>query len=164
MNEKIKLTNDELSLMSLFEGLTDVFPIACKIYEDNVFFVINKKDFHKLLSSGFRMLLHRGRGNRNRIRPNHIISTLVSELGKTVGKNINITFYDGDLESFVRNFFRLSKDDVVVIKETGDGSKFVTIMVDPGKRGKVIGRGGSKAKVGREFARAFFDVKGIVIK
>jgi|Deesub1362A_J573_1020465.scaffolds.fasta_scaffold00001_7 predicted RNA-binding protein YlqC (UPF0109 family) len=164
MNEKMKLTNDELSLMSLFEGLTDVFPIACKIYEDNVFFIVNKKDFHKLLASGFRMLLHKPGGRRNKLRPNHIISTLVSELGKTVGKNINITFYDGNLESFVRNFFRLSREDTVIIRESGDGSKIVTIIVDPGKRGKVIGRGGSKAKVGREFARAFFNVKTIIIK
>ncbi len=164
MNEKMKLTNDELSLMSLFEGLTDVFPIACRIYEDNVFFIVNKKDFHKLLASGFRIMLNRTSGRRNRLRPNHIISTIVSELGKTVGKNINITFYDGNLESFIRNFFRLSREDTVIIKESSDGSKFVTIIVDPGKRGKVIGRGGSKAKVGREFAKAFFNVKTIIIK
>jgi predicted RNA-binding protein YlqC (UPF0109 family) len=164
MNEKMRLTNDELSLMSLFEGLTDVFPIACKVYDDNVFFVVNKKDFHKLLSSGFRMLLHKGSGQRNRLRASHILSTLISELSRSVGKRINITFYDGDLESFIRNFFRLSREDVVNIKEGADGSKYVTILVDPGKRGKVIGRGGVKAKVGRELAKAFFNAKSIIIR
>jgi predicted RNA-binding protein YlqC (UPF0109 family) len=36
--------------------------------------------------------------------------------------------------------------------------------VDPRRRGKVIGRGGSRAKVGRELAKAFFNVKNIIIK
>lgn len=164
MNEKIRISNSELSMMSLFEGLTDVFPVACKVYEDNVFFIINRKDFNKLLASGIRILFHQNMKKQNRLSPSYIISSLIVELRKNVGRNIHITFYDGNLESFIRNFFRLARTDIVVIREGSDGSKYITINVDPGRRGKIIGRGGVKAKVGREFARAFFDVKGIVIK
>ena len=164
MDEKIRLSNNELSMMSLFEGLTDVFPVACRVYEDNVFFIVNKKDFHKLLTSGLKILFHQNRRKQNRVRPSYIISSLIAELGRTVSKNIHITFYDGDLESFIRNFFSLSKNDDVTIHEATDGGRYVIINVDVTRRGKTIGRGGSRAKVGREFAKAFFNVKSIIIK
>ena len=164
MNEKMRLSNNELSMMSLFEGLTEVFPVACRIYDNDVFFIVNKKDFYKLLSSGLRIFFHQNKRNKSKLKPSYVISFLISELGRNVNKNIHITFYDGNLESFIRNFFRLSKYDAVAVREAADGGKYVIINVDPARRGKIIGRKGVRAKVGREFAKVFFDVKSIIIK
>ncbi len=161
MDEKIKLTGDELSLMSLFESLTDVFPISCKIYENNVFFIIDKKDMPRLLANGLK-LLDNLRGHIPDKRA--ILNALVNELSKSMGKYIHLAFLDDDLETFLRNFFMLGDDDIVRIKVNKDGSKYVIINVNPARRGRVIGKRGIKAKVARELARMFYNVRGILIK
>ncbi len=160
MSNGMRLNNTELSLMSLFESLTDVFPMACRVSGDNVFFVVDKKDYFKLVVNSMKMLGIRHNG----ISTRRVIANLAQELSGYIGKRVHISFYDGVLENFIRSFFNLSRGDVVQVKNLKDGSRFVVIVVSPSKRGIIIGRNGVRARIGRELAKNLFNVKSILIK
>lgn len=159
MNNRLKMTNSELSLMGLFESFTDVFPLACRVVEDNVFYVVDGKDYPKLI-----MNISKITDGGLRMNPGRLIKMLAIELSKSIGKKINISFYDGNLENFIRSFFRLNKNDKVMIKKNNRGEIYVYIITSPDRKGWIIGRGGVKAKIGRELASIFFGVKSISIK
>jgi predicted RNA-binding protein YlqC (UPF0109 family) len=148
--------------MSLFESLTDVFPLACKVYGNDIFYVINKEDYPKLIANSYRNIVNPNKPKG--FHPRRVLNNLITELGRVIGKRIHISFYDGNLTNFLRSFFLLAKDDVIQIKKAADGSYIVVISVDPGRRGRVIGRDGVRAKVGREFAKIYFNVKNIIIR
>jgi len=163
-SQPIKLSSDELLLMSIFEGITDVNPLTCRLIEDTIFYIVHEKDV-------YRMLMNKPLVNdvsrylrARRFSPARFVSALARLLSENLGKKVYITIYNEDIMIFVRNFFGLSRDDGIKIVTREDGSKYVYISVSPDKRGMVIGRAGIRAKVGRELAKAYFNVDNILIK
>lgn len=163
-NQPLKLTGDELLLMNIFEGITDVSPITCRLVDNMVFYVVHERDV-------YRMLINKPLVNdvqryikTHKYTPAKFVAGLAKLLSENLGRKVYITIYNEDLTIFIRNFFGLSREDNVNVIDREDGSKYVYITVSPDRRGMVIGRNGLRAKVGREFAKAFFNVSNILIK
>lgn len=160
----MKLTNEELTLMNLFEGLTEVVPVICKVYDEAVFYLVDKKDIPKLVTAGLKSLMKK-RGLNVALRSRKTaISALAKELSKFIRKRIYIVFYESELEKFVRNFFSLLSTDSIQIREGKDGAKTVLITVNPARKGAIIGKGGLRIKAGKDIMSALFNVEAIIIK
>ena len=163
-NQPIKLSSDELLLMNIFEGITSVSPITCRMIEDIIFYIVHERDVYKmfinkpLVNDVSRYLKY------NKYTPTKFVSALAKLLSDNLKKKVYIVIYNDDLISFIKNFFGLSREDSIRIMKRSDGSTIVYINVPPDKRGVVIGRGGLRAKIGRELAKAFFNVSNILIR
>ncbi|MCS6768223.1 MAG: NusA-like transcription termination signal-binding factor [Candidatus Nitrosocaldus sp.] len=141
----IRLTSDELRLMSLFQSVTTVTARDCVIDEkmDRVIFVIGKGD----------MGLAIGRNG-----------STIRTLQGMIGKRIELVEYADDLAEFVRNIFgRDAVLDVKIGNHTSNG-KVVTVIVDPRKKGMVVGREGRNVEKARLLTRRYFDVTNVIIR
>jgi len=149
----MKLTADEMALMSLFESFTNVSAMDCIIDDERVLFIVDEKRFPRLLKRGSR--------NRRKGKP---MNSIVSELSKVIKKKVEIVKFSEDVKSFIINFFSLSKNESVKLINRPDGSKYAIIYVNPRRRGAVIGRRGYRAQQGRELAKKYFGLQTIYIK
>lgn len=140
----IRLTSDELRLMSLFQSITTVTARDCVIDErmDRVIFVINKGD----------MGLAIGRNG-----------STIRTLQDMIGKRIELVEYSDDIAEFVKHIF--GKDAVLDVKVSNHSSnKVVTVIIDPRKKGMVVGREGRNVEKARLLTRRYFDVANVIIR
>lgn len=141
----IRLTSDELRLMSLFQSITTVTARDCVIDErmDRVIFIIDKGD----------MGLAIGRNG-----------STIRTLQSMIGKRIELVEYADDLAEFVKNIF--GRDAVLDVKIGNHSSngKVVTVIVDPRKKGMVVGREGRNVEKARLLTKRYFDVANVIIR
>lgn len=163
MSREIKLTADELMLMSAFQTFTGVRPMNCILEGDNVFFIVNNDDIPKLIAES-RHLPDIKRALRSRSIEGSALRGWTKTLSKTLRKNVFIIKFVNDPEEFLRNFFMLRSDEEVSIINRAGGKKYAILHVQPKRRGMVIGRGGFRAKVGRELAKRYFDLDTVLIR
>ncbi|MEM0029690.1 MAG: NusA-like transcription termination signal-binding factor [Candidatus Nitrosocaldus sp.] len=141
----IRLTSDELRLMSLFQSITTVTAKDCVIDEkmDRVIFVIGKGD----------MGLAIGRNG-----------STIRTLQGMIGKRIELVEYADDLAEFVKNIFgRETVLDVKIGNHSSNG-KVVTVVVDSRKKGMVVGREGRNVEKARLLTKRYFDVANVIIR
>ncbi len=159
---RFTLTNDELTIMSLFQGITNINPIACKIIDDYVYILIKEEDIYSILSDPIlrREIMGRMSGRFNRDKVLRVLSKMLSE---NLNKNIYVVLYYQDPIKFIRRFFGLNASSEVTINES-NGKKYITIYVPPNRKGAVIGRGGVRARAGRLFCKALYGIERINIR
>lgn len=159
---RFTLTNDELTLMSIFSGLTGVNPITCKIVGDTVYFLISDEAIYSILSDPIIR-----REIRKHISGRLTNEKILKELSKIISENLNksayVVAYYPDPIRFLRGFFGLNSDARILMSEAR-GRKIVTIVVPPNRKGAVIGRGGVRARAGRIFSRALYGIERINIR
>ncbi|HIE36619.1 TPA: hypothetical protein EYP83_00500, partial [Candidatus Geothermarchaeota archaeon] len=141
---RFTLTNDELTLMSVFSGLTGVNPITCKIVDDIVYFLISDEDIYTILSDPIMR-----REIRKNISGRLTNEKVLKELSRIISENLNksayVVAYYPDPIRFLRGFFGLNSDARILMSESA-GRKVVTIQVPPNRKGALIGRGGVRAR------------------
>ncbi|HIQ13789.1 MAG TPA: hypothetical protein EYH44_05360 [Thermoprotei archaeon] len=159
---RFTLTNDELTLMSVFSGLTGVNPITCKIVDDIVYFLISDEDIYTILSDPIMR-----REIRKNISGRLTNEKVLKELSRIISENLNksayVVAYYPDPIRFLRGFFGLNSDARILMSESA-GRKVVTIQVPPNRKGAVIGRGGVRARAGRIFSKALYGIEKINIR
>ncbi len=142
----IRLTSDELRLMSLFQSITTVTAKDCVIDEkmDRVIFVIDKGD----------MGLAIGRNG-----------STIRTLQNMIGKRIELVEYSDDLAEFVKNMLgREVVLDVKIGNHSSNHGKVVTVIVDSRKKGMVVGREGRNVEKARLLTKRYFDVANVIIR
>ena len=141
---EIKLTSGELQLMSLFQSVTGATARDCIIDEklDRVIFVVNKGDMGLAIGKN---------------------GATIKTLQDLVGKKIELVEFSDDPVEFIRNM--LSSNLVLDIKitEKGDGNKVAIAVVDPKKKGVVVGREGRNAEKARLLAKRYFQISNVLI-
>ena len=161
MSKEIKLTADELALMSMFQTITGVRPIHCVLENDNIFFLVSEEDYPKMIAEA----RHIAAIKHTKIKGvNTVLKELTKELARMLRKNIYIIKYTNDPEKFLRNFFMLKPDETVELYNRGANKKYAIIKVHPRRKGLIIGRAGFRAKVARQLAKKYFDLDTIIIK
>jgi len=160
-DKEIRLTADELALMSMFQMITGVRPIHCVLEDNNVFFLVDESEYPKIISEAQHLFSIQTSKRKSKNSP---LRELCKELAKRIGKNIYIVKFSEDPERFLRNFFMLRPDESVEFYNRRGSRKYVVIRVHPKRKGLVIGRGGFRAKVGRELARKYFGLETILIR
>ncbi len=144
MTQSIKLTTDQMRMMSLFQNVTGTTARDCIEDEkqDRVIFVVN---------SG-KMGLAIGKGG-----------THIKSLQNIVKRNVELVEFDEDPAKFLSNLLNSKLVSEVKINKRTDGSKQAIVMVDTRKKGIVVGREGRNAEKARLLAKRYFDISSVLI-
>ncbi len=141
---EIKLSSDELSLMSMFQGMTGATARDCVIDEkrNRVIFVIAKG----------QMGLAIGKDGAS-----------VKKIERTVRRPVEVVEWADDVEGLVKNSLGARFVQEVRVSDRLDGTKGVVVIVDSRKKGAVLGLGGKNAEKVRLLARRYFDISNVQI-
>jgi N utilization substance protein A len=141
---EIKLSSDELSLMSMFQGMTGATARDCVIDEkrNRVIFVIAKG----------QMGLAIGKDGAS-----------VKKIERTVRRPVEVVEWADDVEGLVKNSLGAKFVQEVRVSDRLDGTKGVVVIVDSRKKGAVLGLGGKNAEKVRLLARRYFDINNVQI-
>ncbi|HEV2227254.1 MAG: NusA-like transcription termination signal-binding factor [Thaumarchaeota archaeon] len=141
---EIKLSSDELSLMSMFQGMTGATARDCVIDEkrNRVIFVIAKG----------QMGLAIGKDGAS-----------VKKIERTVRRPVEVVEWADDVEGLVKNSLGARFVQEVRVSDRLDGTKGVVVIVDSRKKGAVLGLGGKNAEKVRLLARRYFDINNVQI-
>jgi len=144
MPQTIKLTTDQMRLMSLFQNVTGATARDCVEDEkqDRVIFVVN---------SG-KMGLAIGKGGSH-----------IRTLQNIVKKNIEIVEYSDDPAEFLKNMLNSKLVSEVKLNKRADGTMQAIVLVDPRKKGIVVGREGRNAEKARLLAKRYFEITNVQI-
>lgn len=141
---EIKLTSDQLSLMSMFQGMTGATAKDCVLDEkrNRVIFVVAKG----------QMGLAIGRDGAS-----------VKKIERAVRTPVEVVEWADDIEGLVKNSLGAKFVQEVRVTERMDGTKGVVVVVDSRKKGAVLGLGGKNAEKVRLLARRYFDIGNVQI-
>lgn len=144
MPQTIKLTTDQMRLISLFQNVTGATARDCIEDEkqDRVIFVVN---------SG-KMGLAIGKGGSH-----------IRTLQNIVKKNVEIVEYSDDPKEFLKNILNSKLISEVKLNKRADGTMQAIVLVDPRKKGIVVGREGRNAEKARLLAKRYFEITNVQI-
>ena len=144
MPEKIKLTSEELGLMSLFQSISHATARDCVIDQkmDRVIFVVNRGE----------MGLAIGRGG-----------STIEKMQKAIAKTVEPVEWSDDPRQFIMNCLNPHYVKDVRMSERPDGTKSATVVVDQAKKGAVLGKAGRNAEKARILAKRHHSVETIHI-
>ena len=144
MTKSIKLTTDQMRLISLFQNVTKVTAHDCIDDEkqDRIIFVVNTG----------KMGLAIGKGGSN-----------IKSLHNILKRNVELVEYFDDPVKFLKNMLNPKLVNDVRLDKKQDGSLHAVVIVDPLKKGIVVGREGRHAEKSRLFAKRYFDISNVLI-
>jgi N utilization substance protein A len=141
---EIKLTSDELRLMSLFQSVTSATARDCIVDEkmDRVIFVVNKGQMGLAIGKG---------------------GSTIKQLQNVVAKKIELVEFSDDPAEFIRNMLNADMVNDVRISDRSDGTRQAVVTVDQRKKGAVVGREGRNAEKARLLAKRYFQITNVQI-
>ena len=144
MTEKIKLTSDELRLISLFQSITSAVARDCVVDEkmERVIFIGNKGQMGLAIGKG---------------------GATIRQLQNVVGKKVELVEYSDDPSEFIRNILNTDMINEIKINDKLDGTRQAIVIVDAKKKGVVVGREGRNAKKARLLAKRYFQISNVLI-
>ena len=144
MTQSIKLTTDQMRLISLFQNVTKATARDCLDDEkqDRVIFVVNEG----------KMGLAIGKGGSN-----------IKSLQNILKRNVELVEHFDDPIKFLKNILNPKLVNEVKLDTKPDGSFQATIIVEHGKKGLVVGREGRNAEKARLLAKRYFNISSVLI-
>ena len=144
MTQSIKLTTDQIRLISLFQNVTKTTARDCLDDEkqDKIIFVVNED----------KMGLAIGKGGSN-----------IKSLQNILKRRVELIEYSDDPIKFLKNILNSKLVNEVKLDTKQDGSSQATVIVDQGNKGLVVGREGRNAERARLFAKRYFDISNVQI-
>src|SRR5437667_5994395 len=111
MTEKIKLTPDELRLISLFQTISSASARDCIVDDkmERVIFIVNKGQMGLAIGKG---------------------GATIKQLQNVVAKKVELVEYSDDPAEFIRNMLNADMVNDIRISDRNDGTKKAIIMVD----------------------------------
>ncbi len=144
MPQSIKLSTDQMRLMSLFQNVTGATARDCVEDEkqNRVIFVVNEG----------KMGLAIGKGGSH-----------IKNLQNIVKRNVEIVEYSDDPIKFLKNILNSKLVNEVKMNKRDDGTLQAIVSVDPKKKGIVVGREGRNAEKARLLAKRYFEISSVLI-
>jgi transcription termination/antitermination protein NusA len=144
MTEKIKLTSDELRLISLFQSITGATARDCVLDDkmERVIFIVNKGQMGLAIGKG---------------------GATIRQLQNVVGKKVELVEYSDDPLEFIRNILNSDMINEVKINDRIDGTRQAIVIVDAKKKGVVVGREGRNAEKARLLVKRYFQISNVII-
>ena len=144
MTQAIKLTTDQIRLISLFQNVTKTTARDCLDDEkqNKIIFVVNED----------KMGLAIGKGGSN-----------IKSLQNILKRRVELIEYSDDPIKFLKNILNSKLVNEVKLDTKQDGSSQATVIVDQGKKGLVVGREGRNAERARLFAKRYFNISTVQI-
>ena len=144
MTEKIKLTSDELRLISLFQSITSATARDCIVDEkmDRVIFVVNKGQMGLAIGKG---------------------GTTIKQLQNVIPRRIELVEYSDNEDEFLKNILNSNMINEIKINKRIDGTKQAIVDVASKKKGVVVGKEGRNAEKARLLAKRYFQISNVLI-
>ena len=144
MTQVIKLSTDQIRLISLFQNVTKTTARDCLDDENQnkIIFVVNEG----------KMGLAIGKGGSN-----------IKSLQNILKRNVELVEYFDDPIKFLKNILNPKLVNEVKLDTKQDGSSQAIVIVDQGKKGLVVGREGRNAERARLFAKRYFNISSVQI-
>ena len=144
MTQEIKLTTDQMRLMSLFQNVTGATARDCIEDEkqNRVIFVVNSD----------KMGLAIGKGGSH-----------IKSLQNIIKRNVELVEFHEDPATFLKNMLNSKLVSEVKLNKRDDGSIQAIVIVDPAKKGIVVGREGRNAEKARLLAKRYFNISRVLI-
>jgi len=144
MTQSIKLSTDQMRLISLFQNVTKATARDCLDDEkqDKIIFVVNEG----------KMGLAIGKGGSN-----------IKSLQNILKRNVELIEHFDDPIKFLKNILNPKFVKEVKLDTNADGSSRAIVIVDHGKKGLVVGREGRNAEKARLFAKRYFNISNVLI-
>jgi N utilization substance protein A len=144
MPQTIKLTTDQMRLISLFQNVTGASARDCVEDEkqNRVIFIVNEG----------KMGLAIGKGGSH-----------IRNLQNIIKKNVELVEYSDDPISFLKNMLNPKLVSEVKLNKRLDGTTQAIVLVDPKKKGIVVGREGRNAEKARLLAKRYFEITSVLI-
>lgn len=141
---EIKLTSDELKLISLFSSVTSATARDCIVDEkmDRVIFVVSKGQMGLAIGKG---------------------GVTIKQLQSVVGRKVELVEFSDNPTEFIRNMLGGDMVSDVRMNERMDGSQQAIVTVDARKKGAVVGREGRNAEKARLLAKRYFNITNVLI-
>jgi N utilization substance protein A len=141
---EIKLTSDELRLMSLFQSITSATARDCIVDDrmDRVIFVVNKGQMGLAIGKG---------------------GSTIKQLQNMVTRKVELVEFSDDPTEFIRNMLNSDMVNEVRVSDRNDGTKQAVVVVDPRKKGAVVGKEGRNAEKARLLAKRYFQITNVLI-
>ncbi|EZQ03088.1 MULTISPECIES: NusA-like transcription termination signal-binding factor [Acidianus] len=140
---EIKLTQEEIRYMSLFQEVTRVTAKDCILDEENgrIIFLVPAQE----------MGLAIGKAGAN-----------VKRLRKAIGKDIEIVAYSDNLEDMAKNLMAPARVRSVKVVDS-DTKKTIYITVDPQDKGLAIGKSGKNVTRAKLILKRYMDIDSVVV-
>ena len=140
---EIKLSSEQLSLMSMFQTMTGATAKDCVVDEklNRLIFIVQKG----------QMGLAIGKEGIS-----------VKKIERAVRRPVEVVECADDIEGLIRNALGRHVQEVRVAERL-DGTTGIVVVVDPRKKGAVLGMGGRHAEKTRILAKRYFDVGNVQI-
>ena len=144
MPQSIKLSTDQIRLISLFQNITKATARDCVEDEkqDKIIFVVQEG----------KMGLAIGKGGSN-----------IKSLKNIIKRDIELIEYFDDPIKFLKNILNPKFVNEIELDTKPDGSSQATVIVDQVKKGIVVGRDGRNAQKARLLAKRYFDISSVQI-
>ena len=144
MTQSIKLSTDQMRLISLFQNVTKATARDCLDDEkqNRIIFVVNEG----------KMGLAIGKGGSN-----------IKSLQNILKRHVELVEHFDDPIKFLKNILNPKLVTEVKLDTKSDGSLYAIVIVDHGKKGLVVGREGRNAEKARLFAKRYFNISNVVI-
>jgi transcription termination/antitermination protein NusA len=140
----IKLTSDQLGLISIFQNMSGATVRDCIVDEKGgrLIFIVNKGQMG--LAIGKR-------------------GATIQNIERAVKKPIEVVEWSDDPAEMIRNALDPSAVQEVRLTDKLDGTKSISVNVDARRKGAVLGRGGKNAEKVRLIAKKYFDINSVQI-
>ncbi len=144
MTQEIKLTTDQMQLLSLFQNVTRATARDCVEDEkqNRIIFIVNAG----------KMGLAIGKGGSH-----------IKTLQNLIKKNVELVEFNEDPIKFLKNILNPKLISEIKLNERPDGSQQAIVIVDPSKKGIVVGREGRNAEKARLLAKRYFGITSVLI-
>ena len=144
MVPEIRLTSDQMSMLSMFQGMTGATARDCVIDEkaNRVIFVVAKGQMGLAIGKE---------------------GAAVKKIERAVRRPVEVVEWADDVEGLVRNALGAKYVREVRLGQRLDGTKSVEVVVDHRKKGAVLGMGGRNAEKVRLLVRRYFEISNLQI-
>jgi N utilization substance protein A len=145
MKANIKLTQDDLQLISLFENMTRARVHDCLVDASDKRIIYIVKTGHLGLAIG-----------RN--------GSKINQVRQLIGREVEIVEYNKDPKLFIRNCLAPARIKKVEMRTKRDGQQLLTVTVDPKDRGLAIGKAGKTIAKARRLVQRHFGIQNVIIE
>ena len=144
MQDKIKLSSDQLKLMSMFQEISGAMAKDCVVDEkmNRVIFIVNKGE----------MGLAIGKNGQS-----------IKNIKKSIGQDVDLVEYSDDPVELIANSLNPKLVKNIRLTEKPDGLKTAIVSVDDSKKGEIVGRNGKNAERARLLAKRYFQITTLQI-
>ncbi len=141
---EIKITSEQLGLISIFQSMSGAAVRDCIVDEKGgrLIFIVNKGQMG--LAIGKK-------------------GATIQNIERVIKKPVEAVEWDDDPAEMVKNALDPRAVQEVRITDKLDGTKSMSVIVDPRRKGAVLGRGGKNAEKIRLIARKYFGISTVQI-